>query len=315
MATPKQECISAFSQNEKEEERNMGIQVGMVGLGKMGLPLAVRLIEKDFTVIGHRRHSMADFVAQGGLPAASNGEVAQRCDVILTCLPNDEALLEAITGVDGVAAGTHPGLIVVEISMLTLKAKERARQALRELDVPLLDCPISGTPAMIAPGKTVFFGSGEKAAFERVLPVLGAITSNTFYLGEFGAGSKMKCVANLLVAVHNLAAAEAMVLSTKAGLDLEMVMRVINPSIAGSAAFSARAPLMAAGQYDSPLGSVNQVKEFILIIRELTENLGAPTPLLDVAEHYYEQAVAAGHGDKDVAAMYALLAEKAGIVN
>lgn len=292
----------------------MGIKVGIVGLGKMGLPLAARLLEKGFTVNGYRRHTMDDFVALGGTPLASCKEVAQRSDVVLTCLPNDAALLEVTTGEQGLVAGAHPGLVVIEVSMLTLQGKERARQELERAGIQMLDCPISGTPAMIAPGKTVFFGSGDKETFEKFLPVFEAITSNNFYLGEFGAGSKMKCVANLLVAIHNLAAAEAMVLSTSAGLDPAMVMKVINPSIAGSAAFASRAPMMVAKQYDPPLGSVGQVKEFILIIRELTTSLGVATPLLDVAEHYYEGAIEAGHGDRDVAAIYAFLSEHAGIV-
>jgi L-threonate 2-dehydrogenase len=288
----------------------MSIKVGIVGLGRMGLPLAIRLLEKGFTVNGYRRHAMADFVARGGHALASAREVAQQSDIVLTCLPNDAALLEVVDGAEGINMGAHAGLIVVEISMLTLQAKERARQKLEAVGVPLLDCPISGTPSMIEPGKTVFFGSGDEGTFEKARPVFDAITGNTFYLGAFGAGSKMKCVANLLVAIHNLATAEAMVLSAEAGLDPEMVMRVINPSIAGSAVFAARAPMMAARRFDPPLGSIDQVKEFILIIRELTGSLGVTTPLLDVAEQYYEGAAAAGHGKRDIAALYAFLSKQ-----
>ncbi len=291
----------------------MSTTVGIVGLGKMGLPLAARLIERGFTVMGYRRHSMDKFIALGGIPVTSSKDLAQQSDIVLTCLPNDEALLEVVMGEEGLTAGAHPGLIVIEISMLTLRAKKQAQQELQNVGVPMLDCPISGTPVMIAPGKTVFFGSGDKETFDKAQPVFDAITSNTFYLGEFGQGSKMKCVANLLVAIHNLAAAEAMVLSTRAGLDPEMVMKVINPSIAGSAAFSVRAPMMAAKRYEPPIGSVAQVKEFIQIIRELTDNLGVTTPLLDVAEHYYERAIDAGHGDRDIAAMYAFLGQNAGL--
>src|SRR5258708_12391020 len=110
---------------------------------------------------------------------------------------------------------------------------------------------------MVLPRKTVFFGSGDEEVFHHCLPVLRAITDNNFYLGGFGAGSKMKCVANLLVAVHTLAAAEAMVLSTKAGLDPEMVMKVINPSIAGSTMLAALGSLITASHYDHPLRSIH----------------------------------------------------------
>ena len=290
------------------------MNVGIIGLGKMGFPLAALLLEKGFTVIGYRRHNMDEFVRMGGTPATSSKEVALRSDIILTCLPSDEALIEAIAGEEGLIHGASRGLIVVEISMLSIQAKELAQAHLQRAGAQMLDCPISGTPAMVLPGKTVFFGSGDRAAFERCTPVLAAITSNNFYLGEFGAGSKMKCVANLLVAIHTLATAEAMVLSTKAGLDPDMVLKVIAPSIAGSTMFSARAPMMAARRYEPPLGSINQVHEFIPLINAFAKSAGCPTPLLDLATQYYDRAVAEGRGEQDVAAMFSVLGKEAGIV-
>src|SRR5258708_20828293 len=134
----------------------------------------------------------------------------------------------------------------------------------------MVDCTMGGTPGLVLPRKTVFFGSGEEEIFHHCLAVLQAITDNNFYLGVFGAGSKMKCVANLLVAVHTLAAAEAMVLSTKPGLDPEMMMKVINPSIAGSTMLAPRGPMMAASHYEPPLDSIHQVHQFIPLINALT---------------------------------------------
>ena len=249
----------------------------------------------------------------GGTPVSSSKEVAQHCDIVLTCLPTDEALLEAIEGENGLIHGAHPGLIVVEISMLSIQAKEQALTHLQRVGVEMLDCPISGTPALVLPRKTVFFGSGDEEVFHHCLPVLQAITDNNFYLGGFGAGSKMKCVANLLVAVHTLAAAEAMVLSTKAGLDPEMVMKVINPSIAGSAMLAARGPMMATRRYEPPLGSIHQVQEFIPLIKALARESGCPTPLLDLASGYYDRAAEEGRGEQDIAAMFSVLGKEAGI--
>ncbi len=290
------------------------MNIGIIGLGKMGLPLAALLLEKGFTVIGYRRHNMDDFIVMGGIPASSGKEVAERSAIVLTCLPTDEALIETIAGEEGLVYGASPGLIVAEVSMLSIQAKELAQQHLQSVGACMLDCPISGTPAMVLPGKTVFFGSGNKEAFEKCTPVLEAITSNNFYLGEFGAGSKMKCVANLLVAIHTLATAEAMVLSTKAGLDPDLVLKVIAPSIAGSTMFAVRAPMMAARRYEPPLGSIHQVHEFIPLINAFAKDVGCPTPLLDLATHYYDQAVAEGRGEQDIAAMFSVLGKEAGLV-
>jgi 3-hydroxyisobutyrate dehydrogenase-like beta-hydroxyacid dehydrogenase len=144
--------------------------------------------------------------------------------------------------------------------------------------------------------------------YDACLPVLQAFSGNIFYIGDFGAGLKMKCVANLLVAIHILAAAEAMTLASKAGLDLEMVARVISPSVASSAQFVARAPLMAEGQYEPAMASVEQTVEDVLpVIHALATTSHSPTPLFDVATSYYEQAVAAGLGDKDVTILFSLL--------
>jgi putative dehydrogenase len=289
------------------------MNIGIVGLGKMGLPLAVSLLEKGFTVNGYRRHSMDDFAALGGVPAASSKEVAQRSDAVLTCLPSDEALIEAVAGEEGLVHGASKGLIVIEVSMLSLQAKELAQRHLHQVGAEMLDCPISGTPAMVIPRKTVFFGSGNKAAYEQCIPIFAAITDAQFYLGEFGAGSKMKCVANLLVAVNNLAVAEAMVLSTKAGLDPDMVIKVIAPSIAGSTMFAARAPMMAARRYEPPLGAIEQVQEFIPLIKDFANDAGCPTPLLDLASEYYDRAVKEGRSGQDIAAMFSVLAKEAEI--
>src|SRR5258708_17484908 len=209
------------------------------------------------------RHMMDDFITMGGTPVSSSKEVAQHSDIVLTCLPTDEALLEVIEGENGLIHGAHPGLDVDEISMLSIQAKEQDLTHLQRVGAEMLDCPISGTPALVLPRKTVFFGSGDEEIFHHCLPVLQAITDNNFYLGGFGAGSKMKCVANLLVAVHPLAAAEAMVLSTKAGLGPAMVMKVINPRIASPTLLAALGPMMTARRYEPPLGRLHQAQEFI----------------------------------------------------
>ena len=171
----------------------------------------------------------------------------------------------------------------------------------------MLDCPISGIPPQVLTRKTVLFASGEKDIFERCKPVLEGFTSTIFYLGDFGTGTKMKCVANLLVGIHLLATAEAMVLSTKVGLDPAMVIQVISPSVASSAQFVGRAPMMIARQYEPALSVLHQMQECIVIINTLAQSVDCPTPMLDTAAHYYKEAISTGLGQKDGASMYAFL--------
>jgi 3-hydroxyisobutyrate dehydrogenase len=286
--------------------------VGLIGLGKMGLPVAANLLEHGFSVLGYRRHMIDDFITMGGTPAHSSEEVARQCDVVITCLPDDSALLDAVSGEHGLLHGAHPGLTVVDIGMLSLHAKEQARDALEQVGAHLLDCPISGIPPQVLGRKTVLFASGEKGLFEQCKPVFEGFTSTIFYLGDFGAGTKMKCVANLLVFLHVLAAAEAMTLSTKAGLDPNTVIQVISPSVASSAQFVARAPMMVEHRYEPALSAIGQVKEGIGVINELAKAVNCPTPLLENAIQYYEGAISSGLGGKDVSAMYSFFNDTLG---
>ena len=282
----------------------MNKTVGIIGLGKMGLPIAANLLEHGFTVIGYRRHMIDDFITMGGIPALSSQDVARRCDVVITCLAEDSALLEAVSGKHGLIHGAHPGLTVVDIGMLSIQAKEQARRSLEQVGAHMLDCPISGIPPQVLTRKTVLFASGERNMFETCMPVFEGFTSTIFYLGDFGAGTKMKCVANLLVSIHILAAAEAMILSTRAGLDPATVIQVIAPSVASSAQFVARAQMMVEHRYEPALSTIHQLQECIVVINELAKTVDCPTPLLDKVSQYYVDAISSELGEKDVSAIY-----------
>jgi L-threonate 2-dehydrogenase len=285
--------------------------VGIIGIGKIGLPIATNLLEQGFTVIGYRRHMSDDFITIGGIPAHSSKEVAKRSNVVITALPDDDALIEVVSGDNGIVQGAHPGLLVVDVGMQSLQAKEQAYHALERVGVSMLDCPISGIPPQVLARKAVLFASGDQQAIDTCMDVLKSFSGNVFYIGSFGAGLRMKCVANLLVAVHILAAAEAMTLASKAGLDLEQVVKVISPSVASSAQFVARAPMMAEGRYEPALGAVREMgEEVIAVIRSLAATCHSATPLLETAAHYYEKAIAAGYGSKDVAIMFPFLSEE-----
>jgi 3-hydroxyisobutyrate dehydrogenase len=289
------------------------MKIGIIGLGRMGLPIAKNLIEAGFAVTGYRRGNMSAFTDLGGVAAGSCREVAQRSDVVITCL-HEEAFYDAFSGPAGLVHGVHPRLIVLDLSTAAIEVKERELHALQSMKAQMLDCPVSGTPIMAAAKQVVLFASGERAAYEHCLPVLEAIAANHFYLGHFGAGMKMKYIANLLLAVHNVAAAEAMVLSAKANLDPELVLKVISPSIAGSTAFTTRALMMAQGRYLPPApGPIQTMYEVIELIDVFARNNHCPTPLFSLATRYYEQAMTEGRGEQDIAAIYALLGKEAGL--
>jgi 3-hydroxyisobutyrate dehydrogenase-like beta-hydroxyacid dehydrogenase len=260
-----------------------------------------------FDVVPDLVDSLSDL---GGHPASSNADVAGSSDVVLVALPDASALHQAVSGSDSLSEAAHPGLVVVEMSTLALEDKTRARDALSSAGASMLDAPVSGTGIQADAAEIVVYASGELAAIERARPVLDVIAKATYELGEFGNGSKMKYVANLLVSVHNLATAEAFVLGTKAGLDPRQILEVISAGVGSSRIFEIRGPMIIDDDYP-PAARLRMFLKDIDVIGEFGRSLHVPTPLLDACLPWYEEAVELGLGDLDAAALARLLATKA----
>ena len=196
--------------------------VGMIGLGIMGSAMSFNLGRAGVRVIGYdvAPRARAGHKRSGGVAAKSARDVARRADIIVTSLPSARALAEVAAEL---AKSARRGTVVVETSTLPIEVKTAARDALSTRGVILLDCPLSGTGAQARAKDLLIYVSGERSAYSKIAPVLPGFTSANYYVGAFGSGSKMKFVANLLVAIHNVAAAEAMVLGMKAGLDPAMI--------------------------------------------------------------------------------------------
>jgi len=199
----------------------MSMRVGMIGLGIMGSAIGVNLIKNGFTVVGYdvdesKNQAMQE---QGATIAASPAEVAAQSDVAFTSLPKVVALDDVVSGKGGLVESKKEGLVVCEFSTFPIEDKERARDALSEVGIILMDCPLSGTGAQAQKGDLSVYVSGEKSGYEKCGNVFDGFSRSNYYLGEFGNGSRMKFVANLLVAIHNVSAAEAFVLGMKSGLD------------------------------------------------------------------------------------------------
>src|SRR5215469_6027894 len=273
--------------------------VGIVGLGIMGGAIARNLLAAGFEVRGYDIDP-ARFAAlqPKGDAANSAGEAAQGAAVVLTSLPSIKALDETVASL---LAAKVPGLVVAELSTLPIDAKEKARAALAGGGIRLLDCPLSGTGAQAVTRDLAIYASGERAAYERAEPVFRGFGRATHYLGAFGNGSRMKFIANLLVAVHNVASAEAVVLGTKAGLDPDTIVKVIASGAGNSRVFELRAPLMAKADY-APTMKIDIWQKDMSIIADFAKSLGVPVPTFAASAPIYDAAQAAGFGGEDTAA-------------
>ncbi len=300
----------------RKMERHRGARkpaVGQVGLGIMGGAFAQHLIAAGYPVTGYdiTPARMKEFARLGGRPARSCAEVAARANIIITSLPSPAAVEEAFFGRNGIAGGVRPGAVVIEASTMTLDLKERCRRRLARQKVHLLDCPISGTGAQAAAKDIAVYASGERRAFNHCRAVFDGFARATYYCGEFGTGSKLKFVANLLVTIHNLSAAEAMVLGEKAGLDLGLLFRMIKDGAGTSRMFEVRGPMMVAGRYVPAHMKAEVYQKDIDIIGAFARRLKCPTPLFDGSIPFYAEALRQGWAKQDTAAIHAVLRKRA----
>jgi putative dehydrogenase len=284
------------------------VRVGVIGLGKMGLPIARNLLERGFAVTGYCRTGSPELVAAGGATAASPAAVAAAADVLLSIVPDAAAVEEVVAGPHGTLQGLRPGTVHIEMSTIDVGRKRALRDAVRQAGGDLLDCPISGGPAMVGPRLATTFVSGDTRSVDTVRPVLDAISGSWYYTGEFGTGASFKYIANLLLGIHTAAAAEAIVLARRLDLDLDLVQQTLDSSIASSAILRQRGPVMAARQWQPAPGPIGTLHPILEQIASAADASGTPTPVFDAAKTLFDKAMADGWADLDIAAIHDQLA-------
>jgi 3-hydroxyisobutyrate dehydrogenase len=281
--------------------------IGLVGVGKIGLPIAENLIKSGFSVLGYRRSPMPEFEKAGGKVARTPAQVGAETDIVLTCLPSSEALQEVIQGPSGLVGSARPGQIVVELGSHPLGVKSAQIAPLAAKGAAFIDGEVSGTPGMVSARKGVVYIGGDADACKKLEPVVAGFSDSCIYFGPFGAASKVKLVNNLLVAVHIAAAAEAMALGLKAGVDVDLMIKAVATGSGGSTQFGIRAPWMAEKRFLPVQGAIPALTHYFDLIGEWADEAGVATPILDRVADLYYQALDKGYGDRDVAVMVEFL--------
>jgi L-threonate 2-dehydrogenase len=286
--------------------------VGIIGLGIMGGAIARNLLASGYRVVGHdldeaKRREMA---AAGVEMVNGAAAVASQAEQLLTSLPKETALDATARELAG---SKLPKRIIAELSTFTLDDKQAAQKILDGGGHVLLDCPLSGTGAQAKTKDLTVYASGDTAAIKAIRPVLQAFSKDVYDLGVFGNGSRMKYVANLLVAIHNVATAEAMVLGIKAGLDPRQIVEVVSKGAGGSRILDLRGPMMAADKYDDATMRISTWHKDMKVIGQFATALGVPTPTFSATLPIYAAASGLGHGDHDTAAVCAVLETMAGV--
>ena len=287
----------------------MPTAIGVIGLGIMGSSIARHLVQAGCRVAGYdvQPASLRKLKVAGGIAAASSTDVANQSSILITSLPSSEALRQTV---DALLRAERPPSIVIETSTLQIDVKQRARATLQKKGIDLLDCPISGTGAQARNKDIVVYASGSRRAYRRVSRVLDAFTRGHYYVGPFGDGSKIKFVANLLVAIHNVASAEALVLAMKSGLDAKKVLQLVAEGAGSSRVLQLRGPMMVKGNYRKATMTLATWQKDMAIIAEFAKSAGVKTPLFSATAPIYAEAVKR-RGREDTAAVCAVLEKMA----
>jgi 3-hydroxyisobutyrate dehydrogenase-like beta-hydroxyacid dehydrogenase len=300
-----------MSDPAKSVSNNIG-PVGVIGLGNMGLAMAVNLVGAGFEVVG------TDLIAEsrdalnkaGGTAVADTGEVGRRCRRIILSLPS-EAALHAVCA--DLSTNAAPGTIVIETGTLPPAGKRQACGLLAGRGITLLDCPLSGTGAQAKTRDLAVYASGDAKAIRKCLPIIDGFARVCYDLGEFGNGMKMKLVANLLVAIHNVAAAEGVLLGVRSGLDPATVVKVIGDGAGSSRMFQVRGPSMVNRTWDEAMITNTVFQKDLKLIGEALLSADSTAPLFSATIPIYAETLTSGHADHDTAAVYEVLERMSGL--
>ena len=279
---------------------------GMIGMGIMGSAMAANLVKAGFTVYGtdpvaaarsrHRRN--------GGIVCASATQVAQHVKLVVLSLPSEVALDQVCAEL---IAAKPKGMIAAEVSTLPVDAKERARDRLAKHGITLLDCPLSGTGAQAVTRDLAVYASGDAKSIKAFAPVFDGFARVRYDVGAFGNGMRMKLVANLLVAIHNVSTAEAILMGERSGLDAATIVKVIADGAGGSRMFQVRGPAMVNRSWGEATMKVSTWQKDMRLIGDELTSTGTAAPLFAATLPIYNAAMALGHGGDDTAAVYAVL--------
>jgi L-threonate 2-dehydrogenase len=280
--------------------------VGIVGLGIMGGAIARNLVERGWHVVGFDTDAAkCEELAEAGIAIVESvAHLARNTPIIMTSLPTPSAVESVAKQIAESGAAQR---IVVELSTLTLADKLRFEATLKKAGHIALDCPLSGTGAQARMRDLIVYASGDAAAIAKCIPLFADFGKQSADLGAYGNGSRMKFVANHLVAIHNVATAEAMILAERAGLDPKLVVEMVGPGAGGSRMFQMRAPMMVEGKYEPATMKVSTWKKDMAIIAEFAGDVGVETPLFTLTQPVYTQAMTMGLGDQDTAAVFEVL--------
>lgn len=286
--------------------------VGVIGLGAMGAPMARNLLKAGHhvTVFARRPEAMSALVAAGAIGASSPADVAARSDVIITMVIDTQAVEEVALGPRGIIEGAKPGSVAVDHSTIDPAGARRIAAALKAREIDMIDAPVSGGVAMAESAGLSIMAGGDEAVLERIRPILECYGKTIAHIGPSGAGQVAKACNQICTIVNNHAAAEAMLLAERAGVDPAKVKDVLMTGFGASRMLDMQAPKMIARDFEGKVESRLHHKD-IHIVLQMARALGIELPASAAAARVLAELQSRGGGGSDSAAVFSVIADPA----
>jgi len=282
------------------ESQPLPSNIGFIGLGIMGKPMAQNLLKAGHRLVVHSLdpEPVAELVEAGAEKGASSKDVAARTDIVITMLPDGPEVEQVVLGDNGALEGARPGMLVIDMSSISPLVSQKVGAACEAKGVEFLDAPVSGGEPKAIQGTLAIMVGGRKEVFDKALPVLERMGSNVTLTGPIGAGNVTKLANQIMVACNIAAMGEALVLATKAGLDPEVVFEAVKGGLAGSAVLNFKAPMVISRSF-TPGFRIRLHQKDLRNALLAAESLKVPLPLTALVQQMLVSLMNEGKGDLD----------------
>ena len=272
------------------------MNIGFVGLGRMGLPMTKLLLAAGHTVYVNNRsqQKVRDMTELGAIPTTSLKEITEHTEVIMTCLPDVKTVEEIFLGNDGLIANAQNGQILIDHSTVGIKTTNLCAEGAEKAGAKFLDAPISGGTERASDGTLTIMCGGDKEAFDTVLPLLDVMGQTVQHVGPTGSGTAVKLVNQLLVGIHSLAAAEALLLGAKAGADPQQIFDLVNTGWGQSFMLARNSEVMISRQFEGDRAQLRVILKDLGLIKELADTVESHTPLGNLTLQRFIEAAESG---------------------
>lgn len=280
------------------------MKIGLIGLGIMGKPMAKNILKGGYTdlLVNDLNTAAVEEVVACGAKAATNREIGESCDVVLTMLPNSPHVKSVMLGENGVAAYMRPNTVFIDMSSINPVASKEIYEVLKNKSIEMLDAPVSGGEPKAIDGTLSFMVGGKKEVFDTYKPLLQTMGASIVRCGDVGAGNTTKLANQIIVACNIRAVAEAFTLAQKAGVDPELVFQAIRGGLAGSTVMDAKGPMMIAGN-DKPGFKIDLHIKDLNNALDCAHAVGAPVPMTASVQEVLQWLHNRGCGSSDHSAI------------